>query len=149
MSWIQFALTMLLLTAIPAAAGGFFGVQTVSIVTDAQDGKKDDPAAVDLAYGGTMSVKELPSIVTNLAASEQVMIRLQASILFDAKAVANPDVLAKQIADDILAFLNTITSSQIEGASGLQHLREDLDDRAKVRSEGRVRELIIETLVVQ
>ena len=149
MSLMQFALAMLILTLIPAAAGAFFGVQTVSIVKDAQEEKKDDPPAVDPAYVGTMSVKELPSIVTNLAEPEHVMIRLQAAILFDAKAVANPDVLARQIADDILAFLTTVTSSQIEGASGLQHLREDLNDRAKVRSEGRVRELIIETLVVQ
>jgi len=149
MPLMQFALSILLLTLIPAAAGGFFGVRAVSIVTDAQEEKKDDPSTVDLAYGGTISVKELPSIVTNLAAPEHVMIRLQAAILFDAKAVQNPDVLGKQIADDILAFLTTASESQIEGASGLQHLREDLNDRAKVRSEGRVLELIIETLVVQ
>jgi flagellar FliL protein len=146
---MQFVLSLLILTLVAAAAGAFFGMQFVSIVKDAQVEKKDAPPLADPAFAGTMNVKELPSIVTNLAGPDHVMIRLQAAILFDAKVIANPDVLASQISDDVLAFLTTVSSSQIEGASGLQHLREDLGDRAKIRSEGRVRELIIETLVVQ
>lgn len=150
MSIVQFVLSMLILTLVAAAAGAFFGMQLVSIVKDAQGmEKKDAPSFADPSFAGTMNVKELPSIVTNLAGPEHVMIRLQAAILFDAKAIANPDLLASHISDDILVFLTTVTSSQIEGASGLQHLREDLEDRAKIRSEGRVRELIVETLVVQ
>ena len=77
------------------SGGVFRRCRRVSIVKDAQEEKKDDPPAVDPAYVGTMSVKELPSIVTNLAEPEHVMIRLQAAILFDAKAIANPDVLAE------------------------------------------------------
>ena len=124
-------------------------MQTVSLVKDAQQEKKPDPPVVDPAYSGTMSVKELPSVVTNLAGADHVMIRLQAAILFDSKDIPNPDVLTHQISDDILAFLTTSSASQFEGASGLQHLREDLNDRAKIRSDGHVRELIIETMVVQ
>lgn len=126
-----------------------FGARAISVARVEQDERAANSPLVDPAFVGTITVRELPSIVTNLAGTERVMIRLQTAILFDAKAIANPDVLASQIADDILAFLTTVTSSQIEGASGLQHLREDLNDRAKVRSQGRVRELIIETLVVQ
>jgi flagellar FliL protein len=145
---LQFVASLLALTLVAAAAGAFFGTQFISIVKDAQAEKKDATAVADPAFVGTMKVKELPIVVTNLAGPDHVMIRLQAAIVFDAKTTANPDVLASQISDDILAFLTTVTSSQIEGASGLQHLREDLGDRAKIRSEGRVRELIIETLVV-
>ncbi len=39
--------------------------------------------------------------------------------------------------------------AQVEGASGLQHLREDLNERAVLRSKGAIRELIVESLVVQ
>lgn len=149
MSLKQFALAMLVLTGVPAAAGAFFGVRAVSIVRKAQAAKKHDPPPAARAYLGTLTVKELPSIVTNLARPKHAMIRLQAAILFKAKAVANPDVLANQIAGDTMAFLSTVTASQIEGASGLAHLRDDLNDRARIRSQGRVREMIIETLVVQ
>ena len=56
---------------------------------------------------------------------------------------------AELISEDILAYLRTVTLSQIEGPSGMQHLREDLVERARIRSEGRVKELVIQTLVVQ
>ena len=38
---------------------------------------------------------------------------------------------------------------QIEGANGFQNLREDLNERARVRSGGRVREVVIQSLVVE
>ena len=38
---------------------------------------------------------------------------------------------------------------QLEGVRGLQYLREDLNERAILRSDGKVRELIVEGLVVQ
>ena len=48
-----------------------------------------------------------------------------------------------------LAYLRTLSMAQIEGASGLQHLREDLNERVAIRTKGAVRELIVESLVVQ
>jgi flagellar FliL protein len=58
-------------------------------------------------------------------------------------------ILAAHISEDIVAYLRSASVSQFEGARGLQHLRDDLTDRANVRSSGKVRELIIETLVIQ
>ncbi len=58
-------------------------------------------------------------------------------------------MLAATITEDIVAYLRTVSLAQIEGASGFQHLREDLNDRARVRSGGKVRELIIHTLIVE
>ena len=69
--------------------------------------------------------------------------------MFDVKAVQKPDVLAAEIAEDLLGFMRTLSLAQISGASGLQHLREDLSERASTRSGGLVRELIVQTLVVQ
>ncbi len=39
-----------------------------------------------------------------------------------------------------MAYLRTIPLSQLEGPSGLIHLREDLNERARMRSEGHVEE---------
>ena len=58
-------------------------------------------------------------------------------------------VLAAQISEDMVSYLRTLSPAQIEGARGLQYLREDLNERAAIRSSGKVRELIIETLVIQ
>ena len=94
-------------------------------------------------------MSELPPIVTNLAVPEGVRVRIQVALVYGRKDVENPALLMGQVSDDLVAFLKTLTLTQIEGASGLQNLREDLNERAGVRSQGKVRELVIETLVVQ
>ncbi len=96
-----------------------------------------------------MSLLDLPPVITNLADPASAWIRLQAAIVYDNKAVAKPDMLAAQIGEDVLAYMKTVTLAQIGGASGLDHLREDLNERAAIRSDGHVRELIIQTVVVQ
>jgi flagellar FliL protein len=64
-------------------------------------------------------------------------------------AAAEDNSLAGQIGEDILAFLRTLSLAQIQGASGFQHLREDLGDRVRTRSRGKVRDLIIQALIVE
>jgi flagellar FliL protein len=61
----------------------------------------------------------------------------------------NPDVTAAQLREDMLAYMRTVSLAQLEGPSALQHLREDLNERASLRTGGAVTELIIQTLVVQ
>jgi flagellar protein FliL len=100
-------------------------------------------------YAGDAALQELAPIVANLADPPDAWVRLQAAIVFNGKATPKPDVMAAQIAEDILGFMRTVSLAQIGGASGLQHLREDLNERATIRSEGQVRELILQTLVVQ
>jgi flagellar FliL protein len=58
-------------------------------------------------------------------------------------------MLAAQITEDIVAFLRTVPLTQIQGASGFQHLREDLNDRVRVRSGGKVRDLVIQALIIE
>lgn len=100
-------------------------------------------------YGGDIAVQEVPPIVTNLAGPEGSWVRLQVSIVFDRKALPKPAAAAAEIGQDILGFMRTLTPAQISGASGLQHLREDLTERAAIRSGGLVRELILQSVVVQ
>ena len=58
-------------------------------------------------------------------------------------------MLVAQIAEDIIAFLRTVTLVQIQGASGFQHLREDLNDRVRVRSGGKIRDLVIQSMIIE
>ena len=69
--------------------------------------------------------------------------------MFDAKSVEHPETLAEEIAGDELAYLRTVTLAQVEGPVGLENIRQDLNERAAIRSGGKVGELVIRTLVVQ
>ena len=59
------------------------------------------------------------------------------------------EAMIAEVTEDIVAFLRTVPLEQLEGPSGFQHLREDLNDRARVRSKGRVSELIVQGLVIE
>ena len=147
--WLAVTVAMSL---VAAGAGGFLGMQIVTQIKDAPSAKESKEAKADDAppkYAIGTGLVNLPPIVTNLADPSDAWVRLQAAIVFDTKTVPKPDLLAAQISEDFLAFLKTSTVAQIGGASGLQHLREDLNERAAIRSEGRIRELIIQSLVVQ
>ena len=69
------------------------------------------------------------------------------SLVFD-KAPADPG-LADMVHQDILAYLRTLKLHQIEGASGFQHLRDDLEERASIRSDGAVKHILIRTLLLE
>ncbi len=94
-------------------------------------------------------LKELTPIVTNLAGSDRVLVRLHASILYDPKDLKHPERLFAELASDTVAYLRTVEIASIEGTGGLRRLHEDLSERFSLRSEGRVRQLIIQSLVVQ
>ena len=96
-----------------------------------------------------MGTLDLAPVVTNLAAPSDVWVRVEGSLVFEGKTLPHGEALAGQIAGDILAFMRTQTLRQIQGAAGLQHLRQDLNERVATRSQGQVREFFIRTLVVQ
>lgn len=96
-----------------------------------------------------MGSMDLAPVVTNLASPSDVWVRLEGTMLFEGKTLPHGEALANEISGDILAYLRTESLAQIQGVAGLEHLRQDLNERAATRSEGRVRELIIRSLVVQ
>ena len=95
------------------------------------------------------TIFDLPPIVTNLGAPQDTWIRLEGSIIFDPKTLPHPEAVAGQIGDDILAYLRTVSLHQLEGPIGLENIRQDLNERAAIRSGGKVRAFVIRTLVVQ
>ncbi|WP_226735914.1 flagellar basal body-associated FliL family protein [Microvirga lenta] len=143
---------LVVLTLLAVGTGGAFGLFLVSTVEKAVDEKKkgeEEKAPQTLVYSGDLVLRAVAPVVTNLAGASDVWVRLESSIVFTNGSVENPDVMTAEIRQDILAYLRTLTLAQIQGASGLQHLREDLNERVSMRSKGLVRELIVETLIVQ
>lgn len=145
-------MTLGLLTLLSALVGGGFGLSIVSSIkkrVEATYASQTGQTAERSPYAGDITVKKLAPVVTNLAGSETDWIRLEASIVYKSGFEFNPDLVAAEARQDILAYLRTVTLAQIQGASGLLHVREDLNERVKLRSKGMVQELVLETLVVQ
>ena len=102
----------------------------------------------DCARPGVALV-DLPPIITNIGSPTDVWARVEAAIVLDSKTVEHPEILAGEIASDELAYLRTLNIAQVEGPIGLENVRQDLADRAYVRSNGKVSEFILKTLVLQ
>jgi flagellar FliL protein len=135
----------LVVTALSAAMGAVFATPPPAPPPP----PPADKTALTLEVPAAAGMFDMPPIVTNLGSPSEVWIRLEASIVYDAKALPHPDVMAEEIAGDELAYLRSVSISQLEGPIGLQNIRQDLNDRAAIRSGGKVSELIIRTLVLQ
>jgi flagellar FliL protein len=146
-----FFLAILAALTLAAGGAGFFGGLQI-LATAEQALRSGGSEAAGPAGGGSAesaNLKVLTPIVTNLAGSPPVWIRLEGTLLFRDEIPPDADALATRITEDIVAFLRTTSVDRIEGATGFQHLSEDLNDRVRVRSEGRVRELIIQGLIIE
>ena len=92
------------------------------------------------------TVIQLAGITTNLAAPSNVWIRMEASIVLDEPQDAG---LSERVHQDFLAFVRTLKLHQIEGSSGFQHFKADLEERAAIRSNGHVKQVLIRTLLFE
>jgi flagellar FliL protein len=147
---MQSIIAIAILTLVAVGAGAVTGFHLLVTAERAVDAKKSvTPPPVASTYAGSARLRKLSPIVTNLAAPANNWARVEASMVTEIMNEEEAGILAAHISEDIVAYLRSASVSQFEGARGLQHLRDDLTDRANVRSSGKVRELIIETLVIQ
>jgi flagellar protein FliL len=147
---MQWLAVLLLLTAMSAGAGVLSSMHLLSTAQRIADSQKDvQERPVASAFSPSARLRKLSPIVTNLASPPGTWIRVEASVVTDQLSEEEANVLVARVGEDVVSYLRTISPAQIEGARGLQYLREDLNERAAIRSSGKVRELIIETLVVQ
>ncbi|MEZ2329396.1 flagellar basal body-associated protein FliL [Mesorhizobium sp. RCC_202] len=108
-------------------------------------GTAEKPAADGKTVPGPTVVQMAP-ITTNLASPSEIWLRLEASLLYDAP---QPPEMTEQIQQDLLAFVRTLKMHQIEGASGYQHLKADLEERAALRSGGHVKQVLVRTMLLE
>jgi flagellar FliL protein len=108
--------------------------------------KKAEAKPEEKPSEGGLVLADLAPITTNLAAPADVWVRMEASVVFDAP---QPDAMKEAIHQDILAFLRTVKMHQVEGASGYQHLKADLRERAAIRSGGHAKDVLIRTLLFE
>lgn len=151
-SLVSLIMAMAVLTGLAVGIGGMFGLQVLAKAgKQAPTAPRPESKAAETPkgrYSEKATLHPLSPIVTNLASPEKTWIRLEASIVLDGDG-ADAKTLSATITEDTVAYLRTLSLPLIEGASGLLHLREDLNDRARIRSGGKVRDLIIHTLIVE
>ena|SRR5947209_882431 len=145
----QIALALIIVTLLAGASGGFYGFRIVAPNLASAGKEAQAPAPPPTAPQSNASLFDLPAIVTNLGSPADTWIRLEASFLYDPKTTPHPEALGGEISEDILAFLRTISLTQVQGIAGLQNLRLDINERAAIRSNGVVKELVIRSLVIQ
>ncbi|MFT3988568.1 flagellar basal body-associated FliL family protein [Aestuariivirga sp.] len=105
------------------------------------------PAPLHAAEDGVLVA--MPAVLTNLAEPKTTWVRLEGVLLTNQKTDDSPDILANQASENVMSYLHSVKLSQIEGASGLLALREDLNDLVRTLSKGQVREVMIHTLVLE
>lgn len=136
-----------------AAGGGWWLSGILPIVPSAALAPAKPPAPAPAAdeapapAAGGQVVKLEPILVT-LAAPDNVWIRIEAALVASPGASIAPD-MAAAVQGDFAAYLSALSLQQIAGATGLQYLREDLEERARLRSDGKVAEVIISSLVME
>jgi flagellar FliL protein len=148
---LSFLIAVVVLTVIAGGGGFFLGLQIRASVEQTVRSKQSPAPGLSSEAEPlrAANVKVLTPIMANLAESPRVWIRLESSLVFRDELPKDANALSARIAEDIVAFLRTVSVKQIEGASGFQHLCEDLNDRVRVRSGGRVQELIVQGLIVE
>lgn len=146
-------ITAAVVTLVAVGGGVVLGMKTSSsiekTIADREAAKPVEDRPLSLKYSGDMVLKPIDAVVTNLASPTDTWIRLETAMVFKNGSIANPEVTAAELRQDMVAYVRTVTLAQLEGPSALQHLREDLNERASLRTNGAVAELIIQTLVVQ
>ena len=112
------------------------------------------PAGAHEAKGGghgdaapaSDTVIPLGAITTSIASPDDIWVRMEVSIVLDAPQGEDlPDIIQQ----DLLAYIRTVKMHEIEGASGFRHLKQNLEERAAIRSDGHVKQVLIRTLLFE
>ena len=118
--------------------------------TDQGEGHGEPKSDIEAANEGMVPLQliELQPVLTNIYSPEDAWLRIEASLVVKQDGSLNGEVLAAEVEADTLAFLRSVQLAQVEGSRGLLHLRDDLRERAKLRSPAVV-DYLIRTMVAE
>ncbi len=104
------------------------------------------PAGGEGGKGAVTHVKPLEPIIANLAYPSDSLVRLELSLIFGENV---DEAVAGTVQEDILAYMRTVSLQQIQGPRGFSYLRDDLKERARLRSQGKVADVVFRTFVIE
>ena len=110
-----------------------------------EDGEKKEEGLPHISTQAN-GVVQLEPITTNLAYPSDSWIRLEVALAFNGP----PELaMAEDIHQDILGYMRTVSLQQIEGPRGFQYLKDDIQERVDLRSQGKVSKVMFRTLVIE
>ena len=115
----------------PAAAGGH--------------GEKKEEG-IEKISAEANGIVQLDPITTNLAYPSTNWVRLEVALMFKGPVEVG---LAEEIQQDIMAYVRTVSLQQLEGPRGFQYLKDDIQERVDLRSQGRVSKVMFRTFVIE
>jgi flagellar protein FliL len=108
-----------------------------------KDGHEASGGAHGILTGNSLLLEPM---VTNLASPSDVWVRLEMALVVEAPL---EEELIQAIHQDLFSYVRTIRLNQLEGPSGYLNFKADLLDRAKIRSDGKVKAVLIKTLLFE
>lgn len=148
--WIATAGTVVALTVV--AAGGGWVLGSMLGAKEVPQPAAEAPAAPDApptpAETDRSTIVALQAVTADISAPPGTQLRLGASLVMRPGSTADAALVAAQVQADTVVFVRSLELAQVEGSRGLLHLKEDLLERAKLRSPD-VEDILINTLVVK
>jgi flagellar FliL protein len=148
----SFLISALVAVVLGIGAGGLFGYFAMPDGSPPSPKGKTESAAqpepVSGRFPGDALELTVPSIITDLGTDPKMRARLDVSIIV-AHGTPASTTLVGEVREDMIAYLKGLTVADIQGVRGFQNLREQLDDRARVRGRGVVLGLLIGGLVLE
>lgn len=162
-----FVIAMLLLAVLGAGAGAGFSMTFLN--ADATGGHGNATAAGKQAAGksevapsegkgagsgGSVEARReqifgIDPILVTLAGPQKSWARVELSVVIETVEKEDHVPLLKAMSEDLMSFLRTVPLSHVETAVGVEYLREDLSEIARMRSKGRARGVVLRSLVVE
>jgi flagellar FliL protein len=130
-----------------AAIGGGFGYGFLTVKPPAAAPAEHAAAPAKPPAQKPNEVKFLAPIVVNLREPANLYVRLEAALVVEPGADAAG--LTAKVADDLVTYMRTVSLSEIEGPTGFQYFREDLRKRAVQIGGGKVKELLLQSFIIQ
>jgi flagellar FliL protein len=134
--------------------GGAFGYFAIPVGTAPAPAEVAKPAAIALESPSSGRFPSdaleitVPSIIMDLSGEPKARVRLDVSIVA-VHGTSRSSVLPNEVREDIITYLKGLTVADIQGVRGLQNLREQLEDRAKIRGRGAILGLLIGGFVIE
>ena len=103
----------------------------------------DGPPKISTEANNVIAIEP---ITANLFYPADSVIRIELALLFKGP----PDVaMAETIHQDVMEYLKTVSLQDIQGPSGFKNLKDDIQERVDLRSEGRVSQVMFRSFVIE
>lgn len=109
----------------------------------------DGAAAKGAPEGSRPLIASLDPILVTLSGPQRSWARLELGVILNGPSTPEDPVLLKSMTEDIMSFMRTVPLVHVESAAGVEYLREDIEEIARLRSNGRARHVILRSLVVE